>query len=59
MLLCLLLTLTAAAPDTRRVYAGVYLSDVSDFELKAGRVKADLRVWVNGSGSEKTRSGGT
>jgi len=53
VLLCLLLTLTAAAPETRRVYAGVYLSDVSDFDLKAGRFKADLRVWLKWSGAEK------
>ncbi len=53
MLICVLLALAATAPDTRRVYAGVYLSDVSDFDLKAGRFKADLRVWLKWSGSEK------
>ena len=48
MLLALALTatLTTAAAPPRNVYAGVYLNDVSDFDLKAGRFKADLRVWV-------------
>lgn len=43
------LTFTAAPPQqlsTRNVYVGVYLSDVSDFDLKAGRFKADLTVWL-------------
>ncbi|MBL8956571.1 MAG: hypothetical protein JNK82_37700, partial [Myxococcaceae bacterium] len=53
MLIYLVLALTSAAPETRRVYAGVYLSDVSDFDLKAGRFKADLRVWLKWSGDEK------
>jgi ABC-type transport system substrate-binding protein len=46
MLLSLALaTLVTAAPP-RNVYVGAYLTDVSDFDLKAGRFKADMRVWV-------------
>lgn len=39
------------APTQRNVYVGVYLSDVSDFDLKAGRFKADLHVWLKWQGS--------
>lgn len=39
-----------APPD--RVYVGAYLNDVSDFDLKAGRFKADVRVWVKWLGPE-------
>ncbi|MBL8916040.1 MAG: hypothetical protein JNM17_35400 [Archangium sp.] len=48
MLLPLLLStiVAAAEPPPRTVYVGAYLTDVSDFDLKAGRFKADLRVWV-------------
>lgn len=45
------LTLAATPAPTRNVYVGVYLSDVSDFDLKAGRFKADLRVWLKWQGS--------
>lgn len=31
----------------------MYLTDVSDFDLKAGRFKADLHVWVKWLGDEK------
>ncbi|MBL8922698.1 MAG: hypothetical protein JNJ54_27870 [Myxococcaceae bacterium] len=44
------LSLTAAPAPPRNVYVGVYLSDVSDFDLKAGRFKADLTVWVKWQG---------
>ncbi len=44
---------TAAAPAPKNVYVGMYLSDVSDFDLKAGRFKADLHVWVKWLGDEK------
>ncbi len=37
---------TAATIASHHVYVGVYLTDVSDFDLKAGRFKADLHVWV-------------
>jgi ABC-type transport system substrate-binding protein len=44
------LVLAAAPPPTtappRNVYVGVHLNDVSDFDLKAGRFKADVVVWV-------------
>ncbi len=40
----------AVAP--RNVYVGAYLNDVSDFDLKAGRFKADLRVWVKWRGGD-------
>ena len=43
----------AEKPAPRRVYVGAYLSDVSDFDLKAGRFKADLRVWLKWSGDEQ------
>lgn len=33
-----------------RYYAGVFLSDVSQFDLTAGRFSADLQVWVKWSG---------
>ena len=36
------------------VYVGMYLTDVSDFDLKAGRFKADLHVWVKWLGGDKT-----
>lgn len=53
MLLSLALaTLVTAAPP-RNVYVGAYLTDVSDFDLKAGRFKADLRVWVKWLGDAK------
>ncbi len=48
-----LLVFVASAPPQRNVYVGTYLSDVSDFELKEGHFKADLRVWVKWRGSEK------
>ena len=35
-----------------RVYVGAYLTDVSDFDLKAGRFKADLRVWLKWLGTD-------
>lgn len=38
--------LAARTPPPRNVYVGAYLADVSDFDLKAGRFKADLHVWV-------------
>jgi hypothetical protein len=40
-------------PAQRNVYVGAYLSDVSDFDLKAGRFKGDLRVWLKWRGDEK------
>lgn len=43
----------APAPAQRNVYVGAYLSDVSDFDLKAGRFKGDLRVWLKWRGDEK------
>lgn len=45
--------LLARAPSLPNVYVGIYLSDVSDFDLKAGRFKADLHVWVKWLGDEK------
>ena len=39
---------------TDNVYVGMYLTDVSDFDLKAGRFKADLQVWVKWLGGDKT-----
>lgn len=39
-----------AAPG--RVYVGVYLLDVSDLDLKAGRFKADARVWLKWKGDD-------
>lgn len=47
------LTLAATPAPSRNVYVGVYLSDVSDFDLKAGRFKADLRVWLKWQGSDE------
>ena len=46
MILALALTATLAAAPPRTVYVGAYLDDVSDFDLKAGRFKADFRLWV-------------
>lgn len=45
---------TAAPPPVapRNVYVGIYLTDVSDFDLKAGRFKADLHVWVKWLGED-------
>ncbi len=51
--LVLLALLSASDAQPRRVYVGAYLSDVSDFDLKAGRFKADLRVWLKWLGDEK------
>lgn len=33
-----------------RVYAGVYLTDVSGFDLKEGRFKAEIQLWCKWSG---------
>ena len=53
VLTVLALIVTAADPaPPRNVYVGTYLSDVSDFDLKAGRFKADLRVWVKWLGDD-------
>lgn len=57
MTLALILTVLAAADAPaakapRRVYVGAYLTDVSDFDLKAGRFKADLMVWAKWMGAE-------
>ncbi len=57
MLLAVTLLACAVAPppaplSQRHVYVGAYLTDVSDFDLKAGRFKADLRVWVKWLGDE-------
>lgn len=57
MTLALILTVLAAADAPaakapRRVYVGAYLTDVSDFDLKAGRFKADLMVWAKWLGGE-------
>ena len=41
----------SAAPDN--VYVGMYLTDVSDFDLKAGRFMADLHVWVKWLGGDQ------
>lgn len=43
----------ALAPGIHRVYVGAYLTDVSDFDLKAGRFKADLRVWLKWLGGDE------
>lgn len=61
--LCALVLLAAAPPVSElslsrspappHVYVGMYLTDVSDFDLKAGRFKADLHVWVKWLGDEK------
>ncbi len=48
----LALALVAQAPSQRNVYAGAYLADVSDFALKEGHFKADLRVWVKWRGGD-------
>lgn len=48
LLSCSLAAVPAAPPQ--RVYVGVFLSDVSDFDLKAGRFKADLHVWLKWQG---------
>ncbi len=45
-------TLSKLHPD-RRVYVGVYLSDVSGFDLKEGRFNADLQVWCKWLGSKE------
>ncbi|MDP2272476.1 MAG: ABC transporter substrate-binding protein [Archangium sp.] len=43
---------TAATIAPHHVYVGMYLTDVSDFDLKAGRFKADLHVWMKWLGDE-------
>jgi ABC-type transport system substrate-binding protein len=54
MLSLALATVLAAQPATAptRVYVGVYLLDVSDLDLKAGRFKGDARVWLKWKGDE-------
>ena len=37
----------------KRVYVGVYLSDVSGFDLREGRFKADLQLWCKWLGGEE------
>jgi ABC-type transport system substrate-binding protein len=47
-----LVALVASSPTPQpRVYAGVYLSDISGFDLKEGRFEADLQVWVKWRGA--------
>lgn len=50
--LCVVVSATQqqATLEERNVYVGTYLSDVSDFALKEGHFKADLRVWVKWRG---------
>ncbi|MDX2010431.1 MAG: ABC transporter substrate-binding protein [Myxococcaceae bacterium] len=52
LLLALTLATSTAATPAPRVYVGVYLLDVSDLDLKAGRFKADARVWLKWKGDE-------
>ncbi|NJK62917.1 MAG: hypothetical protein HC921_09795 [Synechococcaceae cyanobacterium SM2_3_1] len=40
------------SPDQPRTYVGVYLTDVSGFDLKEGRFNADLEVWCKWAGGE-------
>lgn len=47
-----LLTATPSPAAPRNVYVGIYLHDVTDFDLKGGHFKADLRAWVKWSGDE-------
>ncbi len=51
-LLALTVVLQNAAVVTPkpRVYAGVYLTDVSGFDLKEGRFKAEIQLWCKWSG---------
>lgn len=44
-LLVALLSATGTTPAPERVYVGVYLADVSGFDINEGRFKADLMVW--------------
>src|SRR3954466_5068351 len=54
LLLVASVSVAAETEDLRpRVYVGAYLSDVSDFDLKAGEFKADLQVWCKWRGSEE------
>ncbi len=53
---CLFVTNLSFATDEERpkkVYVGVYLNDVSDFDTKEGRFKADLYLWYKWLGSEE------
>lgn len=53
IVLLLLSGASSAAPSSeKRVYAGVYLNDVSGFDLKEGRFEADLDVWLKWEGGE-------
>ena len=42
----------AGKVPARRYYVGVYLKDVSDFDLKQGRFKADMYLWLKWSGRD-------
>jgi ABC-type transport system substrate-binding protein len=53
MVALLALALAATPAPTRNVYVGVHLNDVSDFDLKAGRFKADVTVWVKWLGGSE------
>lgn len=46
------LAATTSPAPARNVYVGVHLNDVSDFDLKAGRFKADLTLWVKWLGED-------
>ncbi len=50
LVLSLLSAAPAKAPERPRLYAGIFLSDVSGFDLREGRFQADLDVWVKWSG---------
>jgi ABC-type transport system substrate-binding protein len=46
----------SAAPSPAaepRVYAGIYLSDISGFDLREGRFRADLDVWLKWTGPKE------
>ncbi len=43
-------SLEQAAANAPRIYVGIYLSDVSGFDLREGRFNADLDLWMKWSG---------
>ncbi|MCB9557783.1 MAG: hypothetical protein H6707_16855 [Deltaproteobacteria bacterium] len=44
---------SSAKPEKRTVYVGIYLADISGFDLTKGRFRADFQLWVKWLGDDR------